>query len=670
MGAALKNLVFFVLAVVALLVLAGIALVFLFDPNDYRDDIAAQVKQQTGRELMIEGDLELSLFPWFAVEVGKTTLGNAPGFSAEPFASFEEARLSVRLLPMLLQREFAVGTATLDGFNLNLAVDRNGRSNWQDLIDASEAETPPDTGDAEPATLDIAGIAISDAAISYRDDQLGETYRLSAVNLGSGRVARGEPLPLSGSFDFELQPADISGDFEFETTILFDGDAGTVDFSDLEFTVLGVDMTADVEPFSYVSESTPTARVEVEAFSMKSLMARLDIEPPVTADSAALEKVYGDATVRLTPEAMTLSDVTLVVDDTNFTGQLALASDAAGTISLDLAGDKIDLGRYMEPADAAAGAGGESVPVEIPVDLIRAFNLRGSLTMQEALLSGMKFENARLGLNISSGVLRLNPLAADLFGGKYEGDVRINASSDTPVLSVNENVRDVSLGSLAVAMFEQENVTGTINGTFTLSGSGPDLGAIQRSLRGNMTMELADGALEGTDVWYELRRARAALKQEPVPEPELPARTEFSTISVSGPVRDGVFRSDNLFAELPYMQLTGAGEVDFAAAEIDYRMTARILERPEFVTDATEEELEEFTEAVIPIKVSGSLLDPSIAPDVETMLRKEVEKEIKDVLLDKLFGEELTEEEKAEKKRKKQEKKERKKKKKQQKEGG
>ena len=115
------------------------------------------------------------------------------------------------------------------------------------------------------------------------------------------------------------------------------------------------------------------------------------------------------------------------------------------------------------------------------------------------------------------------------------------------------------------------------------------------------------------------------------------------------------------------MQLTGAGAVDFVAAEIDYRMTARILERPEFATGATEEELEEFTEAVIPIKVSGSLLDPSIAPDIETMLRKEVEEEIRDVLLEKLFGEELTEEEKAEKKKKRQERKERRKKRKEEK---
>ncbi len=84
-----------------------------------------------------------------------------------------------------------------------------------------------------------------------------------------------------------------------------------------------------------------------------------------------------------------------------------------------------------------------------------------------------------------------------------------------------------------------------------------------------MSFELLDGAWEGTDVWYELRRARALLKQEEAPEPTLPARTPFSSVAVSGPVTDGIFRSDNLLAELPFMQLTGKGSVDLPAAEID-----------------------------------------------------------------------------------------------------
>ena len=151
-------------------------------------------------------------------------------------------------------------------------------------------------------------------------------------------------------------------------------------------------------------------------------------------------------------------------------------------------------------------------------------------------------------------------------------------------------------------------------------------------------MELKEGTWEGTDIWYELRRARALLKQEPAPEPELPARTRFSNVSMSGPVTDGVFRNDNLSAQLPFMQLTGKGDVDFAAAEIDYQLTARILERPEFIEGASEEELEEFTEAVIPLKISGPLADPSIVPDIEEALKEEVKEKVREKLFEKLLG--------------------------------
>jgi AsmA protein len=639
MGGPLKKVLFLILGIAAVAVVAAVLFVLLFDPNDFREQIAAEVKETTGRDLVIEGDIELSLFPWLAINVGKSTLGNAAGFGDEPFASFEEARLSVKVMPMLLDRKVAIGTAALDSLQLNLAVASNGRSNWQDFIDASEAEShvdEPDVG-AHDGTIDIASIAITNASVSYSDAQSGDSFRLSELNLGSGAVELGAPVAVSGDFNFELQPADFAGDFAIEAVLMLDSDAGTVAFSDVEITTLGVGISAEVAPFSYVDDAVPTATIEVDAFSLKSLMQAMSIEAPVTADPDALGKVIVDATASMRPEAIVLSDMTLVIDDTTFGGELSLASDAVGTISFNLAGDAMNVDRYMAPADEGS-ASADTVPVEIPADLIRSLNLRGNLTLDEATLSGMEFTAVELGLNAAGGNLRLHPISADFFGGKYQGDVRINASSGSPVLSVNENISNVDLGSLAVAMFDQENVTGTINGAFRLSGRGDDLAAIQRSLDGTMSMELIEGTWEGTDIWYELRRARALLKQEPAPEPELPARTRFSNVSASGPVTDGVFSNDNLTAQLPFMQLTGNGEVDFAAADIDYQLTARILERPEFIEGASEEELDEFTEAVIPLRISGPLADPSIKPDIEEALKEEVKKKVQEKLFEKLLG--------------------------------
>ena len=167
------------------------------------------------------------------------------------------------------------------------------------------------------------------------------------------------------------------------------------------------------------------------------------------------------------------------------------------------------------------------------------------------------------------------------------------------------------------------------------------LSEIRRDLDGTMAFSLADGAWEGTDVWHELRSAYALLKGRPAPEPTLPARTEFSNVRVTGPVKDGVFSNDDLLAELPFLQITGNGIVDLAAGQIDYSMQARVLEQPEFVDAASEAELNDFTEAVIPLKVTGPLADPSIQPDIEAMLRAEAKRALEkeaDKLKKKLLG--------------------------------
>jgi AsmA protein len=652
MGRLVKIPLYFVAVIVAILLIAAISFFLLFDANDFRDNFAAQVEKATGRELVIEGDIDVTLFPWLAIDIGEAHLGNAAGFGDDPFVSFEQARLSVRVLPMLLRREVTIGTALLDGLQVNLAVDRSGRSNWQDLIDGSEAsQAAPEAGEpveAGSSALDVASIDITNASVSYRDDQLGESYRLTDFNMTTGRVAEGEPLPLSIGFDFELQPDNIAGGFEMEAVAATGPGVGTIGLSDIEIAVLGIDISANVEPFSYVDDAIPTAVIQIDEFSLKELMAQMNIEPPLTADPDAMGKVTVNAIVQFRPEAIAFKELDLVLDDTTFAGDLAIQSDAAGTISVNLNGDSIDLDRYMAPADEEAAAGEDVAPVEIPADLIRSLNLRGNFKIAEVYLGGMQFENAELGLNATNGKLRMQPIGAQFFDGTYSGDVTIDASGSTPALSVNEKVRDVNVGALALAMFEEESVTGSINGTFVLAGRGDDLAAIQSNLQGNMSFELLDGAWEGTDVWYELRRARALLKEEEAPEPTLPARTPFSAVTVSGPVTDGIFRSDNLLAKLPFMQLTGKGSVDLPAAQIDYNMTARVFERPDFIEDGTAEELDEFTEAVIPLTVTGPLASPSIKPDIEKMLKKEVRKEAKKRLIDKLLGGDDAKEEPAE----------------------
>jgi AsmA protein len=382
--------------------------------------------------------------------------------------------------------------------------------------------------------------------------------------------------------------------------------------------------------------------ITVEPFSLKELMQTVGVEAPPTADPDALTRVSFSANAAVGQTSLALTSMTIELDDTTLTGQVSVPLTVDGAFQFDLTADSINVDRYMAPADAnASGTSAAEGDIEIPVDLIRTLNANGTVRLEKAYLSGMTFENMVLGVNSANGQLRMYPITAELFEGSYNGDIKINVAGDVPSISVNENVTGVQLAPLAKAMFDQENITGTIDGSFKLSGSGNNLSAIRRDLDGTMAFSLADGAWEGTDVWHQLRSAYALFKQRPAPEPSDPARTEFTNVRVTGPVNDGVFSNNDLLAELPFLQMTGSGTVDLAAGEVDYSMQARVLEQPEFVDEATAAELEDFTEAVIPLRITGPLADPSIQPDIEAMLIAEVEQAVEkevEKLTKKLLG--------------------------------
>ncbi len=680
MGRVVKILLWLVGGFVTVFVLAAVALYFFFDPNDFREEISSTVKNQTGRDLTIEGDISLDIFPWLAVEVGSATLGNAPGFGDAPMAGFDRASFSVRLLPAILHQEVVVGAADIEGLSLNLTVNAHGISNWSDLVSEdtdNDSDSPSEDPADSSAGIDINSIKIVDATIRYVDEEVGDTLLVSGLNLSLGRLrGDGTAVPVGAELNIDMQPADVGGMFEFESVIAYDAESGLLEIDGvsvdgtieglvsiptklklktdgievstrdsqvtlqaIDLSVLDIHMVADVQPFSYENEVSPKAVVAIDAFSPKSLMHLFEVEVPETADPSALSRLAVDATVGMTAAAIELTAVSIKLDDTTFTGALSVPSKATGSYQFELVGDSIDLARYMEaPSEGDSVADAEVAPIEIPVDLIKPLNARGKLKLASASMGNIVFENIEVGVNSSKGRMRIFPISSEFFGGGYTGDVRINVSGASPALSMNEKITGVDLAQLAKAMFDQENVTGSIEGSFVLAGKGSDMAAIQRNLAGDLSMELTDGSYTGTDIWYEIRRARALLKGEAPPEAVLPAQTKFSTVRMTGVVTDGIMRSDDLFAELPFMQLTGGGLVDIPAGTVDYSLSARILERPEFLQDASPEELDEYTEAVIPLKIEGPLTSPSVSPDLEKLLQNRVEDEIKDQLKDKLKG--------------------------------
>jgi AsmA protein len=77
----LVKVVAIVFGILVVLVMAAAVIVpLVVNPNDYKDRIVAVVEKQTGRQLKIQGDIDVSLFPWLGVKIEAVELGNAAGF--------------------------------------------------------------------------------------------------------------------------------------------------------------------------------------------------------------------------------------------------------------------------------------------------------------------------------------------------------------------------------------------------------------------------------------------------------------------------------------------------------------------------------------------------------------------------------------------------------------
>ncbi len=231
------------LLIVVLFIATLIAIPFFVNPNDYKQEIADQVEQATGRTLSIDGDIELSVFPWIALELGPLALSNADGFKATSFAEVQATQIRIKLMP-LLKKQLEMDTVVLDGLKLNLETNKAGKTNWDDLsggasqpaTEKTETTSSDSAGAPALAAVSIAGVQLTDANISWDDQQQGKMYSLNNLNLTTEPLVPGEPTALDMVFDISSNAPQLDAHIGLNTKVVVDLEQQQYALSDLSFT--------------------------------------------------------------------------------------------------------------------------------------------------------------------------------------------------------------------------------------------------------------------------------------------------------------------------------------------------------------------------------------------------------------------------------------------------
>src|SRR5262245_65845968 len=115
---------------VALFVGLITAVVKLFDPNQFKDQLVHWVHERTQRDLVLDGELKVSYFPKLGLESGKASLSQRR--SAREFASIDRARVTIAWLP-LLRGHLHIDSAEAEGLRAQIVRFKDGTTNVDDL---------------------------------------------------------------------------------------------------------------------------------------------------------------------------------------------------------------------------------------------------------------------------------------------------------------------------------------------------------------------------------------------------------------------------------------------------------------------------------------------------------------------------------------------------------
>ncbi|MBL8541710.1 MAG: AsmA family protein, partial [Betaproteobacteria bacterium] len=237
-----KTIRYFLIAAATVIVLvAGVAayIAATFDPNAYKPQAVAWVKEKTGRTLIVPGEVELSLFPRLGITVGKATLSERG--SENVFASVDALHLALGVVP-LLQRQVRIDDIRLQGLQIELVRDADGRLNIDDLTGtAGTATAGPDTTGTPAARKDFAvdSFSLANGTLKYRDEKTKSSFTVSDLSVKTGRIAPDQPgtIELSGRVQSAAPKLDLA--LQGKSGVAFAGDGKRIAVKDFTLDATG-----------------------------------------------------------------------------------------------------------------------------------------------------------------------------------------------------------------------------------------------------------------------------------------------------------------------------------------------------------------------------------------------------------------------------------------------
>lgn len=605
-----------IIGALILVVAFAIGAVF-FLPKDRIAAIAAdQVRAQTGRDLVVTGEIALSFWPVLGVRTGPVTFSNAGWAGDDPMVQAEAIAIGVEA-PALLGGDIRIRHIEAIRPVVRLSTRADGTGNWVFGPAAAPAAAPTEGGGSSSAApFTLQKLVLTDARLVYAPAG-GTPVDLSGVSLTLDWPEAGGAASFDGTLSLGGAPLSVAGEIGTFQALL----GGAV-----------APVTASLKTDGGEASLTGRASLAGEATGAFTLRTSDSARflAALGAGGVSLPRGLGqgiDAAGQMTLTAdnrLSLRDLTLALDDNRLTGAADIVLQARPRVTAQLMAAALDLGGVSETGGAASGSGAASAATgwsteRIDASALGRLDAQIGLAAQSIDLGAIQLAGPQLTLGIDQSRAVLQIARAGVFDGEVTGQLVAN----------NRNGLSVG-GAIRASGIEAQQMLSTLAGLTRLSGKaeaeieflgvGASVDEIMKSLSGRGSLTMGRGLISGIDLDRLMRLGDAT-----------GGTTVFDSLTATWTMQGGNMLNEDLALLLSNYRADGAGRIGLGARDIDYLFTPIALRANSGQGLA------------IPIRITGPWSGPRIVPDFEQALKldtsgkvEEVKQEARDRLDEKL----------------------------------
>jgi AsmA protein len=571
----MKKFLVVIAAVVVLAVGAILVLPMLVPTERIRDEIIAQVKANTGRDLSIRGRLMVSVFPSLSLQVTDVGLSNPPGFAAGDMVRLGALDLKLKLVPILSGRVEVDSFVLVDPV-IKLEIDQQGRNNW-----TFAAATPPTqpvkteptaTGASPLAGLQLGDVHVTNGSLLWHDARSNSQEQVSAINLAVHLPSIDTPLTAKGDLKWQGKTIDLGLDLA-KPRALLDGSV-----SDLNLTVSADPMKVAFKGSIDNGKGAVSGDVDLGVGSVRNLVQWMTTQP-LPAPSGGFGPLSVKGRLAAGNASVSFTKAAIALDTIKAAGDVSVDTSAARPAvrgRLDV--ETLDLTPYLPPEDKSAtaksSAGGRKDWSDEAIDAtgLKALDLDFVLSVQAVKARTVQIGRSAVKMVINNGHLTADLTDLALYQGTGKGRLAVDGSAPGIGLDAAFTLTSLNAEPFLVDVAGFDRLSGTASTTLQLAGKGRSERQLVSDLGGKGQVSFVNGAIKGINLAAMVRNVTSAFSDTGGAQ-----KTDFAELSGSWTMAKGVLTNKDLALKSPLLRVEGNGTVDLPKRSLQYRIQPKAV---------------------------------------------------------------------------------------------